>query len=77
MYNAGQIEELKAYCLSDVVQTAFVFLRYKLLVGAIDKSIYRNAARGLWESLATDGRFGKLIEHTDRERLLLESESNE
>ena len=72
MYQAGQIEELKAYCLSDVVQTAFVFLRYKLLVGAIDKSIYRHAARGLWETLATDGRFAKLVENTDVARLMLE-----
>jgi 3'-5' exonuclease len=77
MYQAGQIEEIKAYCLSDVVQTAFVFLRYKLLVGAIDKATYRNAARGLWETLATDARFSKLVENTDLARLMLEPAAKE
>ena len=31
LYNAGQLELIKNYCLSDVAQTAFLFLRFRLL----------------------------------------------
>jgi len=33
LYHAGQIEALRHYCLSDVAQTAFLFLRYRLVAG--------------------------------------------
>ena len=72
LYNAGQMDALKAYCLSDVAQTAFVFLRYKLLSGGLDKEAYCKAARGLWERLRADDRFGRLVENTDSARLLLD-----
>ncbi|MDX2020560.1 MAG: 3'-5' exonuclease [Deltaproteobacteria bacterium] len=72
LYNAGQMDALKAYCLSDVAQTAFVFLRYKLLSGGLEREAYRKAARGLWEALSADGRFARLIENTDVARLLLD-----
>ena len=72
LYQAGQMEALKAYCLSDVAQTAFVFMRYKLLVGSLDKDGYKKAARGLWDALIADGRFTRLIESTEQARLLLD-----
>jgi hypothetical protein len=37
MYRTGQIEALRGYCLSDVAQTAFLFLRYRLLSGLLDR----------------------------------------
>lgn len=73
LFAAGQIDALKAYCLSDVAQTAFVFLRYRLLVGALDVAAYRVAARGLWNALVADGRFSRLLEHTDQTRLMLDA----
>lgn len=73
LFEAGQLEALKAYCLSDVVQTAFVFLRYRLLAGAIERDAYKAAARGLWSSVLADGRFSRLIENTDQARLLLDA----
>ncbi len=72
LFVSGQMEALKAYCLSDVAQTAFVFLRYRLLCGALDHQAYKVAARGLWNVLLADGRFSRLIENTEPKRLLLD-----
>ena len=44
LFHAGQIEALRHYCLSDVAQTAFLFLRYRLVAGDIDRDGYRRAA---------------------------------
>ena len=72
MYRTGQIEALREYCLSDVAQTAFLFLRYQLLSGQLDRMTYTRAARDLLEILASDPRLAALVAHVDRGRLLLE-----
>ena len=71
LFHAGQIEALRRYCLSDVAQTAFLFLRYRLVTGEIDRDGYRQAAAAMLGVLETDGRFGKLLDGLDRKRLLL------
>lgn len=71
LFQAGQMDALRRYCLSDVAQTAFVYLRYKLITRDIDLPTYRRAAEELLRSLQTDGRFEPLIEGIDRPRLLL------
>lgn len=71
LYHAGQLEALKSYCLSDVVQTAFLFLRFRLLMGALDPDGYRRAAAELREALARDGRVADVVETADDPRLLL------
>ena len=71
LYNAGQIETLRHYCLSDVAQTAFLFLRYRLVAGELDRDGYRHAASGMLAALETDGRFSPLLSGLDRPRLLL------
>jgi predicted PolB exonuclease-like 3'-5' exonuclease len=73
LFLAGQIESLRHYCLSDVAQTAFLFLRYRLVAGDIDRDAYRHAATGLLAALETDGRFARLLGGVDRKRLLLEA----
>jgi hypothetical protein len=73
LYHAGQIEVLRLYCLSDVAQTAFLFLRYRLVAGLIERDAYRRAAAALLAALETDGRFSRLLGGVDRGRLLLES----
>ena len=73
LFRAGQIEKIRDYCLSDVVQTAFVFLRYRLLAGAFTDADYRRVATALYEKLATDERLGEVIAGVDRKRLLLEA----
>jgi predicted PolB exonuclease-like 3'-5' exonuclease len=71
LYNAGQIDSLRRYCLSDVAQTAFLFLRYRLVSGDLDRDGYRHAASAMLASLEADGRFARLLDGLDRRRLLL------
>jgi hypothetical protein len=72
LYRTGQIEALRGYCLSDVAQTAFLFLRYRLLAGLLDRAAYTQAATGLLETITADARLAPLAAHIDRARLLLE-----
>jgi predicted PolB exonuclease-like 3'-5' exonuclease len=71
LFLGGQIESLRHYCLSDVAQTAFLFLRYRLVAGEIDRDGYRRAASGLLGALEADGRFRRLLDGINRQRLLL------
>lgn len=71
LYREGQMDALRRYCLSDVAQTTFVLLRYKLIAGDLTRDAYRKAASELLVALETDGRFGPLLSATDRARLLL------
>jgi len=71
LFHAGQLDALRRYCLSDVVQTAFLFLRYRLVSGDLDRDGYRHAASAMLATLETDGRFGRLLDGLDRKRLLL------
>ena len=71
LYRSGQLETLRNYCLSDVAQTAFVFLRTWLLVGKIDRPAYQRAAAALLAALEADGRSSRLVSNIDRTRLLL------
>ncbi len=71
LFQGGQIEALRHYCLSDVAQTAFLFMRYRLVAGDLEREDYRRAAAALLGALETDGRFGRLLGGVDRRRLLL------
>jgi len=71
LYQGGQIEALRRYCLADVAQTAFLFLRYRLVSGMMDRDGYRRVAAALLAALEADGRFARLVEAVDRARLLL------
>ena len=74
LFHAGQLEALRRYCLSDVTQTAFLFLRYRLLVGQMDRAQYQKAAEALLTAVAADKRVQSLAGDIDRKRLLLTSE---
>lgn len=71
LYLAGDMEAVRNYCLRDVVQTAFVFLRARLLVGQIDRRFYQQAARDLLDQVGADPRVAGLLPGVDRARLLL------
>lgn len=71
MHGDGRIEEIRAYCLQDVVQTAFLFLRAQLLRGHVDRATYHTRARALWEALEPDARVAPVLTAADRERVLL------
>jgi predicted PolB exonuclease-like 3'-5' exonuclease len=71
LYQGGQIEALRRYCLSDVAQTAFLFLRYRLVSGLLDRDAYTRVATALLAALEADGRVSRLLDGLDRRRLLL------
>jgi hypothetical protein len=71
LYNAGQGEIIQNYCLADVAQTALLFLRFRLLQGALSPEAYRAAASALMEQLRVDARLRALVDAIDGNRLLM------
>jgi 3'-5' exonuclease len=71
LYKAGQLQRIQNYCLSDVAQTALLFLRFRLLQGALGREDYRRAAAELTAALRADPRLGDLTGALDDTRLLL------
>ena len=72
LVHAGRIQEVRDYCLCDVVQTAGVFLRTELLRGQLDREQYRQAMRTLLDFVDADPRVAPVAQALNRSRLLLE-----
>jgi predicted PolB exonuclease-like 3'-5' exonuclease len=70
LFSSGQLQAIRDYCLSDVAQTAFLLLRYRLVQGALTADGYRSAAGALFEALSGDARTANLCLQIDRQRLL-------
>lgn len=70
LYAAGKIGEIDAYCLADVAQTAFVFLRYQRLANRLDLGAYRERVRAVLDAVDRDQRLAELAAAIDRDRLL-------
>ncbi|HWU91112.1 MAG TPA: 3'-5' exonuclease [Kofleriaceae bacterium] len=70
LYRSGQLATIQKYCLADVAQTAFLFLRFRLLQGQLGAEEYRERAAALVDALAADGRVGEVLQGLDREHLL-------
>jgi predicted PolB exonuclease-like 3'-5' exonuclease len=70
LWKAGQLDSIKRYCLADVAQTALLFLRFRLLQGALSAQDYRDRAQDLMEQLRADERLGTLMNAVDGELLL-------
>lgn len=77
MVHAGRLQEVRDYCLCDVVQTAGVFLRVQLLRGELDRDGYRTAMRGLLDVVRGDERVRAVAAGLDEGRLLLNEENEE
>jgi predicted PolB exonuclease-like 3'-5' exonuclease len=71
MVHAGRIDEVNAYCLCDVAQTAAIFLRVELLRGNIDRRRYRELARGMLAFIDTQPLLGEIAGKIDRESFTL------
>jgi 3'-5' exonuclease len=71
LWSSGQLEAVERYCLADVVQTAFLFLRSRLLKGQLDRAGYGRLAEALLAAVAADPRTTALAGKADRARLLL------
>ncbi len=70
-YNAGRLEHIQNYCLTDVAQTALLFLRFRLLQGLLDRTTYQDRARELTTQLTDDVRVRDLMNAIDGDRLLV------
>lgn len=73
-FEEGRLSTISDYCITDCLQTAWVFMRWRLLQGKISHDQYRLAARALLtnvEGIASLAFFRKQI--NDRALLLLES----
>jgi predicted PolB exonuclease-like 3'-5' exonuclease len=72
LVHAGRIQEVRDYCLCDVVQTAGLFLRVELLRGELDRDHYREAMLALLDLVAADPRVAPVAQALNRNRLMLE-----
>ena len=72
LVHAGKLDEVNAYCLCDVAQTAAIFLRVELLRGVFDRERYRAAARALLAFIDEQPRLAPVAEKIDRARFLIE-----
>lgn len=70
LYRAGQLAAIQSYCLADITQTAFVFLRFRLLQGLLSQEEYRAATTSLLAALEADGRVASVLDAIDRDHLL-------
>jgi len=71
LVHAGRIDEVRAYCLCDVIQTAGVFLRVQLVRGELGREEYVAAMRNLIELSESDERVQPVRQGMNLERLLL------
>ncbi len=75
MVHAGRLQEVRNYCLCDVVQTAGVFLRVQLVRGELEREAYLHAMRGLIALIRDDGRLAPVAAALNEPRLLLEPDA--
>jgi predicted PolB exonuclease-like 3'-5' exonuclease len=71
MFAHGRYTEIRDYCLHDVVQTAFVFLRTELLRGRLTQDQYRARAQSLWTALEQDPRVLPVLQQANKPLALL------
>jgi predicted PolB exonuclease-like 3'-5' exonuclease len=76
MVHAGRLQEVRDYCLCDVVQTAGVFLRIQLLRGLLNREAYLQAMTGLLALVDSDERVSALRAGLNRSRLLLSEDTD-
>ncbi len=72
MVHAGRIQEVRNYCMCDVVQTTAIFLRVQLLRGELNRSAYLDAMHSLIVMLRQDERVAAVAGSINEPRLLLE-----
>jgi predicted PolB exonuclease-like 3'-5' exonuclease len=71
MFEHGRHAEIRDYCLHDVIQTTFVFLRAELLRGRLTPADYRDRAQALWAALEQDPRALPVLTRANKPQALL------
>jgi predicted PolB exonuclease-like 3'-5' exonuclease len=69
LYRAGQLAAIQSYCLSDVVQTALLFLRFRVLQGVLSPAKFKVAVGALLEALRGDERIAPVMSGADLAQL--------
>ena len=67
MYNAGRVEEINDYCRCDVLDTYFVFLRSRVLLGQmkieVEQQLVETSRLWLEQRAAASPAFTHYLEH--------------
>jgi len=71
MVHAGQLEQVRNYCLCDVVQTAGIFLRVQLVRGELTPQAYLEAIDGLINAAKAEPRVAPVVAGWNEPRLRL------
>jgi DNA polymerase elongation subunit (family B) len=71
-FAAGRLRDIGTYCMSDAVQTAFIWLRWQALKGNLTPNAYRASAEELLNACAITERLVEFTKLVDRRVLLLE-----
>lgn len=77
LFNQGKIEEIETYCMTDAIQTAYVWLRQLLIKGKIKPDAYLKSAENFLIHLGTEERFSEFIKLIDQPALMLTDRSTE
>lgn len=72
LYAEGKIDQIAAYCFTDAVQTAFVFLRFMLTRGRIALDTYRMAVYALFGACRNEVSLTELLGRINTQALTLE-----
>jgi predicted PolB exonuclease-like 3'-5' exonuclease len=72
MVHAGQLDQVRNYCLCDVVQTAGVFLRVQLLRGELTVAAYKDAIGALITAARAEERVAPVVASWNEARLRLQ-----
>jgi predicted PolB exonuclease-like 3'-5' exonuclease len=70
LFLEGRLAEIQSYCLADVAQTGLLFLRFRLMQGAMGPDEYRGRVADLMDKLRGESRLADLMRQIDGEKLL-------
>lgn len=73
LVHAGRIQEVRNYCLCDVVQTAAVYYRVQLLRGQLTRDDYLRSVEALLTMIREDERLQPVAEGMNVARLMLQT----
>jgi predicted PolB exonuclease-like 3'-5' exonuclease len=77
LVHAGRLQEVRNYCLCDVVQTAGIFLRVQLLRGNLNREQYGSAMAALVALIRQDPRVADVDRAMNEPRLMLQEPTND
>lgn len=71
MWKDGKTQDVANYCLTDCLQTAWIFMRWRLVKGRIDIESYRQAASKLYDMADSMNEMKFFTHQINKDKLLL------